>query len=231
MSDTDRAATPAGQLVLDFGPPPPPTLANFVAGANAECLAALAGLLAACGRGERPANRFIYVWGAEGSGKSHLARALASAADAGGCDGLVVVDDCDRLAADAQTALFHRFNELSARVEGALVAFGRVPPARLALIPELASRLAWGLVFALAPLSEAERITALERAAQARGLVLGPEVSGYLLRHAPRDLGSLTAILDRLDRLALERQRPVTVALARELLAARPGAAATGPIE
>jgi DnaA family protein len=44
------------------------------------------------------------------------------------------------------------------------------------------------------------------------------EVIRYLLNHLPRDLASLHAVLDRLDRHSLARQRAVTLALVRDAL-------------
>jgi len=49
-------------------------------------------------------------------------------------------------------------------------------------------------------------------------LRLADEVVHYLLNRLPRDLASLNEVLDRLDRHSLARQRPVTLALVREVL-------------
>ncbi len=62
------------QLPLDIAPPPLPTLANFVPGRNAELLQTLGNMLTG---GER--ERFFYLWGNEGCGKSHLLQGLARA--------------------------------------------------------------------------------------------------------------------------------------------------------
>lgn len=209
------------QLILDFGPPPAPTLDNFVPGGNQECLAALRGVVHEPAPGAPPVSRFIYVWGPAGSGKSHLAQALRSR----GAPGLTVVDDCQQLDADGQARLFHCFDRVAQASDERLVAFGDQPPARLPVMPELASRLAWGMVFALEPLGDEDLRAAIEAAAAARGLPLATEVPGYLLRHTRRDMGSLKALLDSLDRLSLAQKRPVTVPLLRELLAGRPEAA------
>lgn len=66
-------APPDGQLALDLGPPPPPSFGNFVAGANTECLARLQALAA----GDR-SQRFLYLWGPSGCGRSHLLASLAA---------------------------------------------------------------------------------------------------------------------------------------------------------
>lgn len=207
------------QLPLDFGPPPAPGFENFVAGRNQECLQALRALSTQLRAGLAPANRFVYVWGPSGSGKSHLAAALRAQTS----DGLVVVDDCQALDSDAQERLFHRFNAIAQSHGQALVTFGDQPPPRLPLMPDLASRLGWGIVFGLEPLGDDDLLAAMRRVAQERGLPIGEDVFAYLLRHTRRDMASLKTILDSLDRLSLERQRPVTLSLLRDLL--RGGAA------
>jgi DnaA family protein len=128
------------QMILDFGPPPVADLENFVPGRNGECLAALRALPVQLRDGVDPPYRFVYVWGPLGCGKTHLATALT----AHELPQLTVVDDCDRLTAAAQQQLFHRFDAIAQLPGQALVTFGNAPPARLALMPELASRLAWG---------------------------------------------------------------------------------------
>ncbi len=215
------------QLILDFGPPPAAGFDNFVAGRNSECLATLRALTQHLRDGSAPPHRFIYIWGPAGTGKSHLAAALTSQQ----LMRLTVVDDCQDLDPAEQRALFHRFDAIAQAPDQVLVAFGDVPPARLPLMPELASRLAWGIVFALEPLADSDLIDALGRATRERGLALGAELPAYLLTHTRRDMGSLKAILDRLDRISLEQQRPVSLRMLRSLLkvASTATAASTPP--
>lgn len=209
------AEPPRDQLALDFGPPPPPSLDNFAAGGNEECLATLRQLADSLARGEPPAQRFIYIWGPAGSGKSHLAGALSNLEN----PRLLVVDDVDEYSKARQRTLFHRFNALLEQPDHALVVFGNQPPAHLArMLPELASRLSWGMVFGLAPLDDAGRAAALAQTARERGLTFGSDLSTYLLRHSRRDMASLKAILDGLDRLAWERKRPLTLPLLKDYL-------------
>jgi DnaA family protein len=197
------------QLALPIQPPPAPTLENFVAGGNGELLERLREL-----RAGRPAEPMLYLWGAPGSGRSHLLRACAR-------DGVTTVDDVDRLDDAAQVALFHAIN-LAREAGGALLAAGPLPPARLALREDLRSRLAWGLVYEVKPLTDAERATYLRAEAARRGLRLADDVVAYLLTHVRRDMGSLGAILDHLDRTSLEQQRAVTLPLVREALRGAP---------
>ena len=197
------------QLLLDFTQAPAPTFANFVQGGNAELFDALR----AAARGES-AERVIYLWGESGAGKSHLAKALASAA--AGKPRVRVIDDVERLGPDEQGELFDAFIE---RAFDFLLVTASRAPADTALRRDLATRLATGLVFRLMPLTDGEKRAALAAHATARGFALSEEVSAYLLNHARRDMGSLMAALDALDRYSLETGRPITVPLLKSAIA------------
>jgi len=95
---------------------------------------------------------------------------------------------------------------------------GAEPPARLPVRPELATRLGWGLVLQLRPLSDDDAAEALRRSLAERGVAASADLVPWLMARAPRDLGTLRALLDALDAHALARQRPLSLALARELL-------------
>jgi len=221
------------QLAFDFSISTDPTLDNFVVGCNAELVERLLSLT----RGDR-SERFVYLWGAPGSGRTHLLRAAIAAfrregvaaeyrACAGAADivpalaepGAVAIDDVDRLPEDGAVALFNLYNALR-ESGGVLIASGSVAPAQLKLRADVASRLAWGLVYEVRALTDHEKTRALADRAQERGFTLQPDVSQYLLTHARRDMPALLATLDALDRYSLEAKRPVTVPLLRELLAA-----------
>ena len=220
------------QLALELASPPAPTLDNFVVGSNAEVMATLRAL----SRGDNH-ERFIYLWGGNGSGRTHLLRAVLDALvqagrtvrilgatdslDTVAASDVVGVDDVQSLVAPAQIELFSIFNKLKDG-SGMLVVTGNMPPARLQLREDLLTRLAWGLVYEVHALSEADRLAALVDYAAARGFELPRPVADYLLAHAPRDLHSLRALVDGLDRLSLERKRDITVPLARELLQPAP---------
>jgi DnaA family protein len=193
------------QLALPISPPPEPTLENFVPGANAELLARLRALAA----GEL-AESVLYLWGEPGSGRSHLLAASAR-------PGLVVADDVERLDEAGQIALFSAINA-AREAGGTVLAAGNAPPAQLALREDLKSRLAWGLVYQVKPLTDAEKALTLHGEAARRGLKLSDEVVWYLLTHVRRDLHSLTGLLDRLDRTSLEQRRAITLPLVRELI-------------
>ena len=212
------------QLALDIAVSPAPTFDNFVAGRNAEVLAHLKSALA--GTGER----FIYLWGAAGSGRTHLLKAATAATGPNAAyvachassvfnddAALLAADDVEHLGAEAQVALFNRYNGLR-EAGGGLLASGSVPPVQLALRADLMTRLSWGLVLQVHALTDAEKAQALAQQALARGFTLSGEVISYLLTHVPRDMGALFATLDALDRHSLETKRAITVPLVRELL-------------
>ena len=224
------------QLLLDLSQPPPPTLANFAAGRNAEALSALHGWLAGTLH-----ERCIFLWGPPGCGKSHLLRATVAAAhdrvrssvciEAAEAEaleamsvlpGLIALDQVERTSEDQQAALFRLFQRLTEEDSRLLVSAAAAPVA-LSLRDDLRTRLASGLTFQIHLLSDDEKVEALRSHAAGRGFELGCEIAQYLLRRRQRDLPSLMAVLDAIDQYSLRTQRPITLALLREMLQAEPG--------
>jgi DnaA family protein len=187
------------QLALGISPPPQPTLENFVPGPNAELVARLRDF-----RDGGFLEVVLYLWGEQGSGKTHLMQA---------CGG---VDDVDKLDEASQISLFNAINE-ARQSGGRVLAAGNAPPAQLPLREDLKSRLAWGLVYQVKPPSDEERAVFLRAEAGRRGLRLPEEVISYLLTRMRRDLRSLTGALDQLDRASLELKRPITLPLLKEV--------------
>ena len=222
------------QLVFDIAPPPQPTLQNFVIGLNGEVMATLRALLEGVSH-----ERFVYLWGGVGCGKSHLLQGFAAAAsahhlraclvrdaqmcsedEAALCD-VLLVDDVLALDAPNQNRLFNIMNRLRDG-SGLLLVSGPYAPMHLNIRQDVASRLAQGLVFQVKCLSDEDKAQALMTHAQGRGFTLARDVVAYLLKQWKRDLPSLMAVLEALDRYSLEVKRPVTVPLAREVLALLP---------
>jgi DnaA family protein len=220
--------TPQRQLLLDLKPEQPPTLDNFVVGANAELVQRLRSLC------EARSFEALYIWGAQGCGKSHLleastetARNQRSVVFVRGADAsteltlppgsLLVVDDVQDLGTEAQIALFRAFN--AARFLGlALLLAGSEPPLRLGLREDLRTRVGQTLIYEIQSLSDEDKSAALKQHAIERGMLMDASVVHYLLRHGRRDLPSLMAMLNSLDRASLEQKRPPTLPLLRELM-------------
>ncbi len=200
------------------------------------------GVLEEIGRGGGP--HLLYLWGAEGAGKSHLLHATSNAldrTDPGGAivlslatlrwqgveviEGierysLVALDDLDAIAGDKgwEEALFHllnRMRDLGHRV----VVSGSAPLSVVAIqLPDLRSRLGEGVVEHLAPLEDREKWQVLRQRAEARGMVISDEVATFLMNRTARDFHALIALLDRLDRQTLVAQRRLTIPFVKELL-------------
>ncbi|MDI1309210.1 MAG: DnaA/Hda family protein [Methylotenera sp.] len=193
------------QLILDIKPAAPPTLLNFIVGRNDEALASLNAVASNTAQ-----SKFIYLWGETGSGKSHLLTAFESI-------DMKVVDNVHLLGNDAQIDLFNTYNQLK-ESGGTLITAGLHAPTQMGLRDDLATRLAWGLVYQLHPLNDAEKALALQNHAAERGIRLPTEVVDYCLRYLRRDLSTLMATLDALDEWSLTTKKPVTVPLLRQLL-------------
>ncbi len=209
------------QLILDLLPASPPTLDNFVPGGNAETLTAMTGWLAGT-----MAETSFCLWGETGSGCTHLLLASGlTYVDAADNPELSGVPDCQQLAVDhvdalaeaGQIALFNHFNRLK-RAGGMLLTAAPQPPLHLALREDLRTRLGSGLIYRLQVLTDDEKAEAIAAQARERAMKLSPEAISYLLRHAPRDMRTLSMLLVALDQYTLETKRTVTLPLLRELL-------------
>lgn len=217
------------QLPLNLGDPPPHTLDSFTAGQNAELLSLLHSY--ADRNVANPGERFAYLWGETGVGKSHLLLALAtaptaryihpdarlSAFDFDTATSLYLLDDCHLLSPERQIAAFALFNEVRAS-DAIMVTTGNAAPMGLSLREDLRTRLGWGLIYQVHGLTDEEKIAALQQIVSVRGLTVSPSVLPYLITHYRRDMHSLASMLDALDRYSLETRRPVTLPLLRELL-------------
>lgn len=186
----------------------------------------------------------VFLAGPAGSGKSHLLQgACAAAAEHGrsvaylplalfGAQAelalqaqtavdLLCIDALDAACGDraVELALFALHNR-QFDAGGSIVYAARELPDQLPLtLPDLRSRLSQSIRLSLQPLDEAQRRALLKTRATARGLALDDAVLDYLFRRVGRDLGTLTALLDRLDRESLAARRKITVPFLRDLLA------------
>ena len=217
------------QLIFEWAREPAPGFENFLAGSNAEIIAHLRALAAGdCD------DTSILIWGASGSGKSHLLSATLAAARGGHrvaeavdiesaetgavtAKSLYAIEDIDTLSPPAQGRLFSLYN--ACRDAGAqLLLSAGVPPAQTPLRDDLRTRVGWGLVLELKPLTDADKPAALAAYANEQGFRLGSEVIDFLLTRGRRDMGALLATLRALDRFSLSTKRPVTIPLVKELL-------------
>jgi DnaA family protein len=225
------------QLALPISLADYAVFASFHAAGNETAVAHLEAIAAGVAGGG------AWICGAAGTGKSHLLQATCAAvgdgavylpapllagADPHALDGLesrrvILIDDIDRLVGDGdfERALFSLCNALQAQGGQLVVSASLAPRESGVQLPDLASRLSQLPVFRLRALADADRLQALRIRAALRGLELSEDAGRYLLTRSRRDMGSLYALLDTLDREALRAQRRLTVPFVREVLAKR----------
>ena len=223
------------QIALDIGLAPGPSLTNFFSGPNQAALQHMQLWVGSDKRSPVP----TYVWGASGSGKTHLLRAVQAALRDQGCAvgwmdatvaepaafdeawRVVVLDDVHLYTAVQQHAAFNWFVNATTPSDGQqrwVLAAGNVPPSDLALREDLRTRLGWGHIFQLQVLSESERRAVLRQHADARGVFLSDEVMDFMLNRFSRDLGSLMELLELMDGYALQTQRAITIPMIKAML-------------
>ncbi len=203
---------------------------SFWPGPNGEIVAAL----------RAPSTTPLWLWGAPGSGKTHLLQAVCAATGESAAyfplarslalppealagferSGVLCIDDADAVAGDLawERALFRVFNE-AAELRTRLIFAAAAPPRQAEWrLEDWRSRAAAGAVYQLRELDDAGRIEALRLRAAQRGLQLPYETSEYLLKRMPRDLRSLFEVLDLLDEASLAAQRRLTIPFIRDAL-------------
>jgi len=209
---------------------------SFVAGQNLEGVTRVRELALQSSRA------VLWLWGAEGCGRSHLLLAACAAAPLGarvtylpmaelgvaavdfigGALGseLLCIDDLDHGVGnpEVERALFALYRR-SEDEGGRILAAAANPPAALSWqLADIGSRFGAAEIFHLRSLDEAGEHEALRRRAAQRGLDLPEETARYLLRRFPRDMRTLGKLLDEIDVAALSAQRRLTVPFVREIL-------------
>ncbi len=226
------------QIPLPLEPRRGGRLDDFVAGPNGPVLEAVRELAST-------RDRSLFLAGPAGSGKSHLLNGVCLAARLGGhtafylglrglpekataslagleSTDLVCLDDLHAVAGSPawEEALFHFINRLREQ-GGSLLVASRERLRLLPLgLPDLASRLAWGLRLELQPLDDEDKLTVLERHARSLGIELPEDVGRYLLSRGARDMSTLVGVVTRLQQAAFREKRQVTVPLVRQVMRA-----------
>ena len=226
------------QIPLQLEPRRPDRFEDFVAGPNAAVLASVRALL------DEPGGN-LFLSGPDGSGKSHLLNALCHSAREKGLAAfyialrrlpeeaaaslqglqvldLVCVDDIDSVAGNRvwEDALFACFNEVRA-ARGRLMVSSSLPLSGLEFgLPDLASRLAWGVRQSLRLPDDAGKLEILQQRASTLRIELPADVQNYLLKHGKRDMSSLLQTLEQLKDAAFAEKRKITVPMARKILQA-----------
>lgn len=225
------------QLTLGIGIRDEATFANFFAGKNQQVISELKN--SASGKGER----VIYFCGASGEGCTHLLQACCHEANQHGLTSvylplsnindfspeifeglesldLICIDDLHQIAGrpEWEEAFFHTYNRIHDAGKKLIVAANVMPKALGVALPDLVSRLAWGVVFQLQPLSDTEKLQIIVNRAERRGMSLSEEVGKFILNHCPRHMSTLVAALNTLDKVSLAAQRKLTIPFVKTAL-------------
>ena len=176
----------------------------------------------------------LVLSGPDGSGKTHLTHVWAAASGARilkahdlradtldtTATGPVAVEDVPQIAQDlaAQTALFHLHN-LQHAANQPLLMTGTPPPSLWHMsLPDLQSRIDAAGHAALDPPDDKLLAAVLAKLFDDRQLTPRPDVVPYLVTHMERSFDAAGRIVAALDATSLARKKPVTRALAAELL-------------
>ncbi len=221
------------QLPLSFQAPEYAVFESFIVADNQQLLHSL----------QDDSEWLIYLWGESGSGKSHLLQAVTQYYLAQNqtafyipladnqelspqmLDGLeamdlVCLDELDAICGNAhwEEALFHLFNRMRDS-DCRLVLAASNSAVNLGIkLPDLRSRLSWGLTYQLKPLDDKGKAVALKQRASQCGLSMNDEVTAYILKHSSRSMHQLMALLDKLDYASLAEQRKLTIPFIKSYL-------------
>ena len=212
------------------------TFADFCWGDNTLLKQELNNTLS--GHGER----LIYIWGDVGSGKSHLLQACCQALHnqsaiylplktlkewgpdvLEGIDEqtLIGIDDIETIAGHSawEEALFHLYNRIRDNEQSTLIISGLYTPAKSPIqLPDLRSRLSWGLVIQLNELNDQDKMNTLKLHAHKRGFELSTSVGQYLISRCSRNMHDLHTLLNCLDEASLMAQRKITIPFVKGIL-------------
>lgn len=221
------------QLPLSFQAPENASFENFIPGDNKQLIFSL----------ENASEPLLFLWGESGSGKSHLLQAITASYQSMNknalyiplqidddftpeiLDGLemmdlVCLDDVDIIVGnkDWEEALFHFFNRIR-DCGGRLILAANNSALNLGIhLPDLSSRLSWGLTYCVKTLKDKDKVEALKLRAHQRGFEMSDEVANYLMKHSTRKMSVLINLLEKLDYATLAEQRKLTVPFIKNFL-------------
>jgi len=220
------------QLTLNIQLRDDATFENYFSGANDSVVHAL----------QSQKEPYAFLFGDNGAGKSHLLQAACLQAGKNALPvaylplnepglmpemlegleemSLIALDDIQAVMGDEvwERALFNLYNRVREKGSTMLVS-STEPLASLNIkLADLKSRLSWGPIFQLSALSDAEKQSALQQRAKNRGLDLADDVVMYLLKRSPRDMNSLFALFEKLDKASMVEKRKLTIPFIKNYL-------------
>jgi DnaA family protein len=192
------------QLLLNIHPPSIKSLENFVIGDNFEAISVIKKFITDKNL------QFFYLWGVQGSGKSHLSSVVKK-------NNILVIEDIESMNDIEQIEAFSIFNNCKENGKKLFIT-GSNSPNNMGLRSDLASRLSWGIVYQIKALTDNEKKLALLNHSKQKGMSSNVKVIEYCMKNLKRDLHYLIATLDALDNWSLKTKKPMTIPLLKKLL-------------
>ena len=208
---------------------------NFFVGENTQLVNKLSQL-------NNSKDEFLFIWGAENAGKTHLAHACSQLISDSGktvaylpldepfmseqfLDNLesvdfVCLDGFDVISKNSnwEQAVFNLYNQLKL-FERQLVIFAESSPNQLHIIlDDLKSRLGAMEVYKLSAVTDLNKPEYLISYGQSRGLEISTEVAMFILSRANRELKTIQKTIRKLDQQALTHKRKITIPFVKEIL-------------
>jgi len=231
------------QLALSVQLPDDETFDSYLSESNSAVVSRLSLFIEKAVQSQSNQPRCLYLFGLTGVGKSHLLHASSAYASKLGktsvclscaellelsvevLDGLeqidvICLDDIELLSGNKlwQQAIFDLYNRVLEQNNSLLIS-GDQSVGQLGLtLPDLISRLSWGLTEQLKPLSDIEKVIAIQFRASKRGLMLSDDAANFLLNRLSREMANLIASLDILDKASIREQRKITIPFIKEVL-------------
>ncbi len=211
------------------------TFDNFVSGPNSHVVQFLETL-------SETSSQSVYLWGNEGTGKTHLAQAIYHAyvesdkraayidiSETGLSPAILegmeqydclILDSVEVVVAfsEWQIELFHTFNRCSQSKANLVITSIDAPVSLEKILPDLSSRLLSDFVFQIKDISDEDKLIALRLRAKEIGLELPVEVGRYWLNHFPRESHLIFAQLRQLDTASMSQQRKLTIPFLKQTL-------------
>ena len=185
------------QLLLDIQTPKVKSFENFIIGDNSEVISIIKKFITDKNL------QFFYLWGVEGAGKSHLSDVVKRG-------NIFVIEDIDIKNNIEQVEAFNIFNDCKENGKKLFIT-GANSPNNMGLRSDLASRLSWGLVYQIKPLTDNEKKLALLSHSKQKGMSCSENVIEYCMKNLQRDLHAL-------DNWSLKMKKPITIPLLKKLL-------------
>lgn len=206
---------------------------NFLPGKNLELVEQLQ---------SQPSNgqNQITIWGETHSGKTHLLNACCNHAQQQGLSSfylnpqttkdpeileglenfeLVCIDNIDCIAGQIawEESLFGFYNRHQQLQHLLVIASHQAINSLAIQLPDLKTRLNWGLSFKIQPLSETELLKVLQITAHQLGFELADNVAKYLLARYSHDYAKLANLLREIDQATLSAQRKLTIPFLKQM--------------